>query len=146
MFGEKSEAIVMEKKNLDKTTILKKDASFEGKLIFEGDVLVDGRFSGEIFSSGELTVGSSGYLEGKVEIGTIKIYGEVKGNIKAEKKIVIIAPAVVRGDIKAPSLIIEDGAVFEGNCSMGVAKDKDLSQHNNDKVLGFAKTGSDELL
>lgn len=101
------------------TTILREDASFEGKLVFDGNVLVNGKFVGEIHSAGELTIGNGGYVEGSVEIGAIHIFGEVKGNIKAKQKIVINAPAVVKGDITAPSLVIEEGAVFEGNCSMG---------------------------
>lgn len=129
----------------DNTTILKEDASFEGKLIFEGNVLVCGKFKGEIFSAGELVVGKTGYLEGSVEIGSINIKGEVKGNIKAKQKIVINAPAAVRGDIAAPSLIIEEGAVFEGNCSMGreyaqASRGKDAK---NDNVVDLAKMASE---
>lgn len=107
--------------NAENTTILRQDASFEGKLVFDGNVLVNGKFKGEIISAGDLTVGSTGLIEGVVEIGTIHIFGEVKGNIRAKQKIVINAPAVVKGDIVAPSLVIEEGAVFEGNCAMGNA-------------------------
>lgn len=123
MFREKNEGQVMNKMNTDNATVLKEDASFEGKLIFEGNVLVNGKFKGEVFSSGELVIGKTGYVEGQVEIGSININGEVNGNITAKNKIVINAPAVVRGDIVAPSLIIEEGAVFEGNCSMGRSQD-----------------------
>lgn len=109
----------------ENTTILREDAAFEGKLVFDGNVLVNGKLKGEIFSNGDLTVGNSGLVDGTVEIGSIYIFGEVRGNIKAKQKIVINAPAVVKGDIVAPSLVIEEGAVFEGNCSMGnVAKNK----------------------
>lgn len=145
MFGEKAEVIGMDKKSADKTTILKEDASFEGKLMFEGNVQVDGKFKGEIFSSGDLSVGSSGFLEGDIEIGTINILGEVRGNIKAGRKIIINAPAVVRGDIAAPSLIIEEGAVFEGSCSMGDVKDKSFkSKMQTDNVLDLAKTADQD--
>lgn len=123
------------------TTILREDASFEGKLVFEGNVLVNGKIKGEIHSSGDLTIGNGGYVEGIVEIGTIYIFGEVQGNIKARQKIVINAPAVVRGDIVAPSLVIEEGAVFEGNCSMG-----DVASHKNkkrdEKVIDLHQSGT----
>jgi len=128
----------------DNVTILKEDASFEGKLIFEGNVLVNGKFSGEIFSSGELEVGKTGYLEGTVEIGSILINGEVKGNIKAKQKIVINAPAAVRGDITAPSLIIEEGAVFEGNCSMGCNVSQQNDDAKNDNIVDLAKTADED--
>lgn len=147
MFREKDEATKMNHTIDDNTTILKQDATFEGKLIFEGNVLVNGKFSGEIISSGELTVGDTGHLTGKVEIGTIIVHGEVHGDIKASQKIVINAPAVVRGDIVAPSLIIEEGAVFEGNCSMGkevamAANDNEVTENVN---FDLAKTADGEF-
>ncbi len=137
MFREKDEAH-MENVSQD-ATILKEDASFEGKLIFEGSVLVAGKFKGEVFSAGELTVGKTGYVEGSVEIGTIIVHGEVRGNIKAKQKIVINAPAIVRGDIVAPSLIIEEGAVFEGNCAMG----RNADSSRKDNILDFQKTAEE---
>lgn len=118
------------------TTILREDASFEGKLVFDGNVLVNGKFKGEIHSPGDLTVGNGGFVEGLVEIGTIHVFGEVHGNIRAKQKIVINAPAVVKGDIMAPSLVIEDGAVFEGNCSMGdTGANKGKKRKEEDKII-----------
>ena len=118
MFGEKGEAIKLsESRNV--STVLDKECSFEGKMTFEGCVIIHGKFKGEIFSEGTLIIGEGGFVEGHVEIGTVEIQGEVRGNISASEKIEITAPAVVQGDIAAPSLIIKEGAVFEGNCSMG---------------------------
>jgi cytoskeletal protein CcmA (bactofilin family) len=146
MFREKgSEALNMNNPVTDErnTTILREDASFEGKLVFDGNVLVNGRFKGEIHSTGDLTVGNGGFVEGLVEIGTVHIFGEVHGNIRAKQKIVINAPAVVKGDIVAPSLVIEEGAVFEGNCSMGdVASNKKTGKRNDEKVIDLHGTGN----
>ncbi|HBF13236.1 MAG TPA: hypothetical protein DDW49_07605 [Deltaproteobacteria bacterium] len=118
MFGEKGEALKLAD-NQTVSTILDKECTFEGKMTFEGTVIINGKFMGEIFSDGNLYIGEGGYVEGKIEIGSIQIQGEVHGNIIAKNKIEINAPAVVQGDIAAPSLIIKEGAVFEGNCSMG---------------------------
>lgn len=133
MFGEKGEAVRLETTSPGVTTILDKECSFEGKLTFEGTVAIYGKFKGEIFSEGELVIGQGGHVEGKIDIGTIRIEGEVKGNIKAKEKIEINAPAVVQGDINAPSLIIKEGALFEGTCSMGRREKEnvvDFSAHN----------------
>lgn len=119
MFGEKGEAIKLSDYPKNVSTILDKESSFEGKMSFEGVVIINGKFKGEIFSDGSLIVGEGGYVEGKIEIGGIQIQGEVRGNIIAKEKIEIVAPAIVQGDISAPSLIIKEGAIFEGNCSMG---------------------------
>ncbi len=119
MFGEKNEAVRLTDMSDEISTVLDKESSFEGKMTFEGTVLINGKFKGEIFSDGSLVIGEGGYVEGTIEIGRIQIQGEVKGNINAKEKIEINAPAVVKGDISAPSLVIKEGAVFEGNCSMG---------------------------
>lgn len=146
MFREKgSEAFNLNPGMDDKnTTILREDASFEGKLVFDGNVLVNGKFKGEIISNGDLTIGNGGLVEGTVEIGTVHVFGEVQGNIKAKQKIVINAPAVVKGDITAPSLVIEEGAVFEGNCSMGDSAAKSR-RRADDKVIDLHANGNSAL-
>lgn len=137
MFKERADGTISEQHmDTNKTTILKEDTSFEGKLSFEGGVIINGKFTGEIFSNGELIIGKTGRVDGKIEIGSIVIHGQVQGDIKAQQKIVINAPASVQGDIVAPSLMIEEGAVFEGNCSMGktVANSKPLEYKTNKHV------------
>jgi len=154
MFKDKDDHHGIHDHDDDNTTILKKDAIFEGKLTFEGNVVVNGQFKGEIYSSGELVVGKTGVIEGKVEIGTIVVHGEIQGDIKANSKIVINAPAVVRGDIIAPSLMIEEGAVFEGNCSMGKtvaikevshqAANDSIEQDADDDIMGLSHRSVEE--
>ena len=135
MFGEKGEVLKLPELSHEVSTILDKDSTFEGKMTFEGCVLINGKFKGEIFSDGVLIVGEGGVVEGQIEIGQIEIKGEVRGNITAKDKIEINAPAVVQGDIAAPSLIIKEGAVFEGNCSMGrkAATVMDLQGHSRER-------------
>lgn len=99
--------------------LLEKGCEFEGKLTFEGTVRVNGKFSGEIFSEGTLVVGEGAVVNGKIDVGTILIHGEISGNIKAHDRIEMHAPAVVQSDIVAQTLVIDEGVVFEGSCSMG---------------------------
>ena len=108
MFGDKNEAEKIDyvaAASGQVSTVLDKECSFEGKMTFEGIVFINGKFKGEIFSDGQLIIGESGYVEGVIEIGTIEIQGEVRGNILAKQRIEINSPAVVQGDIAAPSLI-----------------------------------------
>ncbi|OGQ08683.1 MAG: hypothetical protein A3G32_00225 [Deltaproteobacteria bacterium RIFCSPLOWO2_12_FULL_40_28] len=133
MFGDKNEAEKIDyvaAASGQVSTVLDKECSFEGKMTFEGIVFINGKFKGEIFSDGQLIIGESGYVEGVIEIGTIEIQGEVRGNILAKQRIEINSPAVVQGDIAAPSLIIKEGAVFEGNCTMGRTKAKNVVDLN----------------
>lgn len=98
--------------------ILDRGSEFDGKLTFEGTVRIDGKFKGEIISEAKLVVGESGRIEANIAIESISISGHVTGDIKAKGKVEIHAPAIVRGNIEAASLVIEEGAIFEGSCSM----------------------------
>lgn len=99
--------------------LLEKGCEFEGKLTFEGTVRINGKFSGEIFSDGTLVVGEGASIDGKVDVGNIIVHGEVKGTIKAHDRIEMHTPATVEGDITAQTLVIDEGVIFEGSCSMG---------------------------
>jgi cytoskeletal protein CcmA (bactofilin family) len=98
--------------------ILDRGSEFEGKLTFEGTVRIDGKFKGEIQSDANLVIGESGKVEADIHVGSISVSGEIKGNITARTKVEIHPPAVVHGNISTPSLLIEEGSVFEGSCVM----------------------------
>ncbi len=99
--------------------LLEKGCEFEGKLTFEGTVRINGKFSGEIFSDGTLIIGEGAAIDGKIDVGSVIIHGEVTGTLKAKDRIEMHTPAVVQGDITAQTLVIDEGVVFEGSCSMG---------------------------
>jgi cytoskeletal protein CcmA (bactofilin family) len=105
-------------KKKEEFAFLGKDTEFDGKLSFRGSVRIDGRFRGEIFSDGTLEVGESAMIESNIHVSHIIINGEIRGNILADSRIEIHAPGKVFGNIQAPIIIIEEGVIFEGNCSM----------------------------
>lgn len=100
------------------TTILGKGSEFEGKLQFEGTLHIEGVFSGEIHSDSVLVVGEGARVSAEIDIGTIVINGEVRGNIRAKNAVEIHKPGRLLGNIQAPTLTIDQGVVFEGNCKM----------------------------
>lgn len=117
MFGDKDRALkIIDGETM---TLLDKDAQFEGKLTFEGRVQINGKFRGEIFSDGTLVIGEGAEVDAKIEIDTVIIQGKVSGSIDAKRRIEMHSPAVVQGDISSPGLVVSEGAVFEGSCSMG---------------------------
>jgi cytoskeletal protein CcmA (bactofilin family) len=108
---------------------LGKDTEFEGRFSFTGAVRIDGKFSGEIDSSGTLIVGESAKITSQIHVADMIISGEVNGDIFAENKIEINVPGKLFGNIQTPKLVIEEGVVFEGNCKMkdvGKPTKKDL--------------------
>ncbi len=108
----------MKKTKDEINAFLGKDTEFEGKLSFTGAVRLDGKFSGEIFSSGTLIVGESAIIKSQIHVADMIISGEVHGDIFAEKKIEINVPGKLFGNIQTPRLVIEEGVIFEGSCKM----------------------------
>ena len=94
------------------------DTEFDGKLSFKGSVRIDGNFTGEIYTEGTLIVGESAVIKSDIHVSHIIISGEIRGNIIAENRIEIHTPGKVFGNIQAPTIIIEEGVIFEGNCRM----------------------------
>ena len=100
------------------TTLLGRGSEFEGKLSFEGTVRVDGKLSGEIFTDDVLIIGEGAEVNAEISVGAIIIEGTVHGNIHAKRSVEIHTPGRVRGNISTPSLSIDKGVIFDGNCQM----------------------------
>lgn len=98
---------------------LDRGASFKGELEFEDTMRIDGKFNGKIISKNELIVGESAVIEGDIHVGRIAISGTVIGKIKADQRVEIHRNGKVYSDVDTPALIIEEGAIFQGNCVMG---------------------------
>ncbi|HEX7418529.1 MAG TPA: polymer-forming cytoskeletal protein [Thermoanaerobaculia bacterium] len=98
---------------------LDRGASFKGEMEFEDTMRIDGKFNGKIMSKNELIVGESAHIEGDVHVGRIAISGTVMGKIVATQRVEIHRTGKVYSDIDTPALVIEEGAIFQGNCSMG---------------------------
>jgi len=91
---------------------------FEGKLHFEGQVRIDGTFTGEITTTDLLVIGEGAKVSATINCGSVEIKGDINGQINASESIVLRPTAQVQADIYAPSLVIDKGAVFEGNTRM----------------------------
>ena len=102
----------------DVHTILGPEAEFDGRLVFEGTVRIDGKFSGEIRSDGELIIGQAARLEAQIHVGSIVVIGKIKGDIAAKRSVEIQAPGEVHGNIQTPQLSIAKNVIFEGSCRM----------------------------
>lgn len=100
------------------TGFLGSQTEFLGKLSFSGVVHLDGAFQGEIISRGTLVVGSESVIHAEIHSNVLKIAGEVHGDLTATERIELYPPAKVYGNIRTPSLVVEEGVIFEGTCSM----------------------------
>ena len=102
----------------DVHTILGPESSFEGKLVFDGTVRIDGRFKGEIQTENVLVVGQGARVDATITVGSIVINGEINGDITAKHSVEIHSPGKVRGNITTPQLMIAKGVLFDGTCKM----------------------------
>jgi len=90
---------------------------FEGTLTYTGTVTIDCHFKGSVITDDTLIVGPSGRLDAEVTAGVVEISGKVHGNVKALKTVKILKGGEVHGNIETPKISMEEGVVFEGNCS-----------------------------
>ena len=129
---------------------LGKGTVIQGKLSFDTPVRIDGKLGGEVFSTETLIVGPTGEIDAKVEVATLVVMGTVKGEIEAKDKVEILASGKIYGDVNAQALVIEEGALFQGKCSMGTldkvvsAKPKATKAAVSSKADTKKKTSNDE--
>lgn len=99
-------------------TLLGKGSEFEGKLTFEGQVRIDGKFNGQIVTKDVLVIGDGARVQAEIQAGTVIINGQVEGNVKATQIIELKTPGRVKGNLETPSLSMDRGVIFEGSLKM----------------------------
>ncbi len=95
------------------------DAKIEGTIKFGETMLIDGKVDGKIITDkGELVVRETGTVKADVNVRTAVIEGSVEGNITASDKVQLKQKAHLTGNLKAKTLVIEEGVVFVGQCNV----------------------------
>jgi cytoskeletal protein CcmA (bactofilin family) len=102
----------------DLNGFLDKGSDLSGELHFETHFRVHGKFAGKVRSEGELIVGEGGEVEGEIEVGQLLVSGTVRGNVTAGRRVQVTSTGRILADVTTPTLVLEDGAFFEGRCSM----------------------------
>ncbi|HUQ32957.1 MAG TPA: polymer-forming cytoskeletal protein [Pyrinomonadaceae bacterium] len=130
-----SESLAREIKDGSMSGFVGGGTTLAGEVAFKGMLRVDGHLTGTIISEkGTLIVSSGGRVDADINVAIAKINGSIHGNIVANERIELGRTAQVHGDIQTPVLIIEQGAVFEGNCRMGTAKDAPVRETQRESL------------
>jgi cytoskeletal protein CcmA (bactofilin family) len=99
-------------------TVIGQETSLRGSYNAKNSIRVDGEIYGNVTSEDGIIVGDKGMVRGNIVAKTVLVSGKVKGNITAYQRLELQPTAQVEGDVTAPVFIIEEGAMFEGNCQM----------------------------
>ncbi len=98
--------------------ILDEGSHIKGELHFEDTFKISGKITGSVVSSGDLEVYEAGEVDGEIRVRHILISGTVRGTLRASARVEINSTGKVTADIHTPTLVIKEGAFFEGRCSM----------------------------
>lgn len=99
-------------------TLVGEGASFRGDLAVEGLLRIDGDFWGQIKSQSRVFIGARGRVKSQIQAKEVVVGGTLKGDIVASDRVVILSTGMVIGNIYAPRLVLEEGMVLEGYCSI----------------------------
>lgn len=101
-------------------TIIGGSIVIDGEITGEEDLIIRGTVKGRIVLRENLFVEESGVVEADIETQNVTVSGQVTGNIMASERVEITAGGKMVGDLKAPRILIADGAAFKGNVDMDV--------------------------
>ena len=102
-------------------TFLAKGVAIEGIAQLEGVVRIDGHFNGGINANDILIIGEHAVIRGSISADEIICSGNIQANLTAKKRVKLLNPAVLVGDITTPSFSMEEGVFFQGRCDMGMS-------------------------
>jgi cytoskeletal protein CcmA (bactofilin family) len=102
----------------DLNTIIGKGSVVEGTVKVQSSLRVDGKIKGQVTATDSLVIGKEGEIEGEIRVKNAIVGGRVKGKVFASGKVVLETKSTFYGELKTSKLVIDEGAIFEGVCSM----------------------------
>jgi len=99
-------------------SLIGEGSEFRGEFKVKDLIRIDGFFQGNIITEGKVLVGKSGNVETDIRAGIVVIGGKVRGSIHAQTRVILLSTAHLIGDIVTKSLVVEEGVIFEGRCTI----------------------------
>lgn len=115
--------------DIEANTTIGEDSLFEGRFAIRGSLRIDGKFEGQALLVDQLLIGPKGRVKTNIMATSVVVEGLIVGNITSSRRILLLSTARVLGDIKTPELIIQDGVVLEGKCSISHMKIDNTSEY-----------------
>lgn len=101
------------------SSIIGADAVLEGSFTLDGSLRVDGTFNGVLICGGAVSIGKHGRVTGDIEADEVILGGRVSGTVIARRRVVLEGSSMLEGDLATGSLLVSEGAVFNGTSTMG---------------------------
>jgi cytoskeletal protein CcmA (bactofilin family) len=100
-------------------TVLGPNVTFEGTLTGSEPVFIEGAVRGKIDLQSDVRVGTKARIDATVHGRNVTVEGRLTGDISADERVELVASATVEGNIKAPKIVVAEGAKFRGSVDMG---------------------------
>ena len=104
------------------STFFGSNISIEGTITGSEPVVVEGAIKGTIHLTADLRIGTKARVEATVHARNVTVEGKVNGDVSADDRVELVANSTVEGNIKAPKIVVAEGARFRGNVDMGSAR------------------------
>ena len=108
-------------KNEQEFTQIGRSVQVDGDITGKTDLRIAGKVYGNISIDGELILEKYAIVEGDVKCGAAILAGSIKGDVECKTKLILQDNSKIVGNVKAEQLIINEGAIFQGNCDMNEA-------------------------
>jgi cytoskeletal protein CcmA (bactofilin family) len=115
--------------DIEANTTIGEDSFFEGRFALRGSLRIDGRFEGQALLVDQLQIGPKGKVKSNITATSVVVEGIIIGTVSASRRVLLLATARVLGDIKTPELIIQDGVILEGRCTISHVQIENTPQY-----------------
>lgn len=112
-------------------SVVSAECYFQGTLSVQGSLRVDGTLEGSVDNARHVIVGTDGKVLGDVTAQIVVCGGVIEGNVCADM-LEVLAPAFIKGDIRAKKMIVEEGGRIEGLCVIGGATEESAEEELED--------------
>lgn len=137
---KRSERVYQDTFNARNTAVIGATIKIKGDVTGDENLVIEGKVEGSIKLSGhDLTIGQNGQVDADLSAKTVKVEGQITGDIKGSEKVIITKSGRVLGNIVAPRVTLEDGAKFKGSIDMDPSVEKPVTSAAPKQASSSAK-------
>jgi cytoskeletal protein CcmA (bactofilin family) len=94
-------------------SVISEEAVWDGKITSRGDIHVEGTASGEMVTSGSLTMAANAHVDAKIRAAKIVLAGEFQGQVVCDDRLELLSGSNLSGNIQTQTLVVHEGAYID---------------------------------